>query len=572
MRTAWPAGSAFAGTVAIALGVLVHPLLAATAGVVDLKRPPSEGPLRVLTTIVGGEPLEWGGTHLAGGDINGDGIADLVIAAPGGTEDRPSRRGRLYVMYGGVAAPRPSFDRSQRRAPVHPGGPGDFFSQVDLVIDGWDDFDHLGSSLVVADIDGDGFADIVTGAPRADGPSNARPDCGEVYVIHGASTLPRLIELSAGSASGVRINVVIGRSASEAFGTSLEVADLNGDGAPDLIAGAPLAAGSVGAMGAVSVGEVFVISGGASMPELVDLARPPSGSVVCVLRGADAADQAGSALAAGDFDGDGLTDLAIGARGGDGPGNKRPDSGEVYLVFGSRRLASSIELGLQADAFIAPNDIGDLGGGSLAFGDINGDRLADLAIGAESADGWNNRSLDAGDVWVLEGRSRDRLESLRPPPAGQPARTGAETGPVLIDLASPATRDIVTIHGADPGDHTGVRAVVDLDQDGYADLVLGAEDSSSRRNTRAGGGEVRILPGASRLPARISLGAAGGVMIYGPAGGGHLGKSVTAVDLNGDNRPELVIAAPQAGQSLSGSIWVLGGSWKALLKPAGPAK
>src|SRR5215470_5434295 len=99
-------------------------LLPATApAVVDLKRPPVEGPLRVLTTIVGGEPLEWGGTRLAGGDINGDGIADLVIAAPGGSEDRPSRRGRLYVFYGGVAASRTTLDRTLRRPPAPPGRP-----------------------------------------------------------------------------------------------------------------------------------------------------------------------------------------------------------------------------------------------------------------------------------------------------------------------------------------------------------------------------------------------------------------------------------------------------------------
>src|SRR5215831_4298107 len=79
---------------------------AGAAFTLDLKRPPDDSPVSVLTVIGGGEPLEWGGTRLAGGDINGDGIADLVIAAPGGAEDRPSRRGRLYVVYGSVAPPR----------------------------------------------------------------------------------------------------------------------------------------------------------------------------------------------------------------------------------------------------------------------------------------------------------------------------------------------------------------------------------------------------------------------------------------------------------------------------------
>ncbi|HZI94617.1 MAG TPA: FG-GAP repeat protein, partial [Patescibacteria group bacterium] len=355
---------------------------AAAPGVIDLKRPDTGAAVTVLATIGGGEPLEWGGTRLAGGDINGDGIADLVIASPGGAEDRPSRRGRLYVKFGSVAPLGPSLDRTLHRLRTPPGTPAAFTSGADVIVEGWDDFDHLGRALAVADIDADGFADIIAGAPRADGPGNARPDCGEVYVIHGASTLPRVIELSAGPAPGVRVNIIMGRAPGDALGSSLEVADVNGDGALDVVAGAPLAAGMVGALGAINVGEVFVLSGGQAMPALIDLAAPPAGAVISELRGADPGDQVGSAVAVGDFDGDSVADLAIGARGGDGPGNRRPDAGEVYLVFGARTISRLILLGMQSEAFIAPAGIGDGGGGSLAFGDVNGDGRADLAIGA----------------------------------------------------------------------------------------------------------------------------------------------------------------------------------------------
>ncbi|HZI93581.1 MAG TPA: hypothetical protein VFE84_05030, partial [Patescibacteria group bacterium] len=190
----------------------------------------------------------------------------------------------------------------------------------------------------------------------------------------------------------------------------------------------------------------------------------------------------------------------------------------------------------------------------------------------ESGDGVKRRFLDAGDVWLLEGRTRASLEALRPPdPSGQhPSRPAS--GPVLIDLASTAVPGVTTISGNDPGDHAGIRAIVDLDQDGCAEIVIGAEDSSSRRNTRAGGGEIRIIHGERVLPATVLPGESSGTTIYGPTGGGHLGKAVAAMDLNGDNRPELVIAEPQAGQSLTGRIWVLGGSWKDLFRPATAAK
>src|SRR5262249_54397002 len=136
------------------LGIAAATWAAGVSFTLDLKRPPDDSPVTVLTVIGGGEPLEWGGTRLAGGDVHGDGIADRVIAAPGGAEDRPSRRGRLYVVYGSVAPPRATLDRTMRRLATPPGAPPGYATDADVVIEGWDDFDHLGRSLAVADVDG----------------------------------------------------------------------------------------------------------------------------------------------------------------------------------------------------------------------------------------------------------------------------------------------------------------------------------------------------------------------------------------------------------------------------------
>jgi len=565
-----------AAKAATAAGAVASAILA--GAVIDLRRPPGDD--MIASIVSGGEPLEWAGSSLAGGDVNGDGIPDLVIAAPGGAEDRPSRRGRLYVVYGRVTGPAKTVGLMPHLLPgLSPGAPSRLVSGADVVINGADDFDHLGRSLAVADVDGDGIADIVAGAPRADGPMNRRPDCGEVVILHGATSLPPFIDLDR-VPEGVRVEVICGRRPGDLLGTALAAADLTGDGRADLAIGAPLAEGTAGPLGALDVGEVLIVEGAPDLPPLLDPAGRAAARRYGVMRGDKPGDQAGSAVAIGDFDGDGTADLAIGARSADGLAAQRPDAGLVYLALGPWRPGRSIALARDADAVFESEGIGDLGGGSLALADVDGDGRADLIIGAEFADGDRDARLDAGDVVVVAGRSRGALETLRPPPptapgakAGTatpvtaPASEAAPRGPVPVDLRLMHGRGMTTFHGADPGDHTGVRGAFDLDGDGRAEIVVGAVDSSSLRNTRAGGGEIKVIAGRPGMPPVIDLRGDEGMALFGPTGNVHLGSSAAAVDLDGDGRPELAVAGPQAGQALSGTIWILRAGRGKLLRP-----
>ena len=108
---------------------------------------------------------------LAYGDLNGDGIGDLVVGAAGRDEPAflPPTTGDAYVVFG----------------PFSSGGTADLSNpaEVSVKVSAADAGDHLGWSVALADVTGDGNDDLIVAAMRGDGPGNSRPDAGEVYVF-----------------------------------------------------------------------------------------------------------------------------------------------------------------------------------------------------------------------------------------------------------------------------------------------------------------------------------------------------------------------------------------------------
>lgn len=223
------------------------------------------------------------------------------------------------------------------------------------------------------DANGDGLKDIVIGAPESDAGAGAR--LGSAFVVFGSSSLPSAVDLAALGSRGIRIN---GVAPNALTGFSVAgVGDMNGDGVADVAVGAPYRTGDG------QKGSAYVVYG-SSTPSSLNLASLTSGGFR--VDGAASNDLAGYSVAgAGDVNGDGRPDLAMGAPHAADAGAS--DTGAAYVVFGRQGGPSSGVLDL---ANLGSSGIRAFGGASgdqsgytvAGAGDVNGDGRADLLVGA----------------------------------------------------------------------------------------------------------------------------------------------------------------------------------------------
>jgi len=407
-----------------------------------------------------------GGPVASAGDVDGDGIDDLILGANGVAVGANENAGAAYVVFGKSTA----FSNATNL--------GSLTGDDGFRLSGIDAGDSAGSWVDSAgDFNGDGLADMIVGAPNAG-------NGGEAYVVLGQTTgFSADVNLGAlTGANGFRVNAEAGDS----FGTSVRgVGDVNGDRIDDVFIGAPSGNGGTGTgyvmFGSVSgFGAIHNIGGADGL----------NGNNGFRLDGISDGDETGfSVAAAGDFNGDGLADLVLGASGAD-PGGAS-GAGAAYLVFGSSDgYGGRLDLaaldgtnGFRLDGIDASDGTGRSVSG---IGDFNADGFDDVLVGGfrGDPDGVSN----AGESYLIFGTD----DPLAP----------------FINLDEINGLNGLRIDGASAEDASGraVQGGGDLNGDGFADLIIGAAEADPGSRDRAG--EAHVLFGYDVASEATEIGTA----------------------------------------------------------------
>jgi len=362
----------------------------------------------------------------------------------------------------------------------------------------------------VGDVNEDGYEDVLIGAPEN---SRGGLRAGAAYLIFGSTEMPTPLT----SVTKANVTFLGSKVRDEAGMKVAGIGDVNGDGIPDFMIAAP--------MENSGTGKIYLFFGkkqGWPLQLKLDNAD-------AIFSGEQMGDNAGLTVAgAGDVNGDGISDFLIGAPRNDSAGS---DAGRAYLIFGKNSFwTKTISLAL-ADVIIDSEQPLDLFGMSVAgIGDVNGDGLADIAIGAPNHDEKNMKG--AGKVYVFFGRTD--LEQRM---------SAAMASATFIGSGSD---DQVGNHISNGGDVNG---------DGIDDFAITAQ-------MRDSSGKIYLVMGRSSGWTTDVVLEDKTASFLGEHANDEAGRAVVLAELNGDRYVDILIGAPLNGQNgnQAGKVYFIAGT------------
>ncbi len=454
---------------------------------VDVTTVPTSTPGFVINGLVFGDRTAW---SYAAGDVNGDGLGDILASATG----LNNNTGATYVVFGKT-------DSAAVDVAAIAAGNGGY------VINGIVPNSKTGIAISVGDINGDGLSDALIGAPNA----------GVAYVVYGKKDTAA-VDLNAvvAGTGGFVVNGPGGSFPSN-MGT---VGDVNGDGLVDFMLNAQLANGGVG--------KSYVVFGKTSS-SAVDVTAVDAGTGGFVINGLAGAQGIWLGSGSGDVNGDGLADMVVSVAG---------SPNDAFVVFG-KASGTAIDLSqvaTGAGGFVIHAATGSNLSNYIATyaGDVNGDGLADLALGGQSANGGQ------GVGYVVFGKAGNAPINLDDVTAG--------TGGFLIKPR--ATSSLLGFQ---------IGAAGDMNGDGLADVVISDPGSTS---TTPSAYVVYGKTGTTTVDLdAVAAGTGGFALNWGlPNTTNHFIAAGSAGDVNGDGLGDLVVSGFNSATGTDSDYIIFGGT------------